>query len=100
YFAYGNASNSVWRVPLSNPEAPRETVLGWDGYTHGICFDEIKRQFLVYSYSSSLGRPIRRYNTNWELLSEDPTNLTDNYVLVYHEGDVFAGNRVLDSGMS
>lgn len=96
YFAYEDESNSVWRVPLSNPEAPRETVLGWDDYAYGICFDEIKRQFLVYSGYSHL---IRRYNTNWELLSEDPTNLTDDHVLVYHEGDVFAGDQVLDSGM-
>lgn len=100
YFAYDNASNSVWRVPLSNPEASREVIVGWNSWVFGICFDRANQQFLVYSGSESLGRPIRRYNTNWELLSEDPTNLTthDNR-LVYHKGDVFAGNRVLDSGM-
>lgn len=96
YFVYGSALNSVWRVPLSNPEATSETVVGWSSNTSGICFDEVNQQFLVYSYGT--GNPIRRYNTNWELLSEDPTNLSGDETLVYYKGDIFAGNRILESG--
>lgn len=99
YFADDDAYNSVWRVPLSNPEASGEVIVEWDDWVSGICFDRANRQFLVLSGNEHLGSPIRRYNTNWELLSEDPTNLTDDHVLVYHEGDVFAGDQVLDSGM-
>lgn len=96
YFVYGSALNSVWRVPLSNPEATRETVVGWSSNTSGICFDEVNQQFLVYSYGT--GNPIRRYNTNWELLSEDPTNLSGAETLVYYNGNIFAGNQILESG--
>ena len=100
YVACDSLAYSVWRAPLSNPEAPRETVVGWDSYTCGICFDKANQQFLVYSYNVDKNRPIRRYTKNWELLSEDPTNLDSGvYRLVYHNGDIFAGSRILESGM-
>ena len=76
-----------------------ETIVGWDSYTCGICFDKANQQFLVYSYNPNKNRPIRRYTTNWELLSEDPTNLDAVYRLVYHNGDIFAGSMILESGM-
>lgn len=76
-----------------------EVMAEWDRWTYGICFDEMNQQFLVYNGSTSNNNPIRRYTTNWELLSEDPTNLTGIRRLVYHKGHVFSGDQVLESGM-